>query len=132
MSLYNAWTDLKTFQQWFFPIGFSVVKAELDPKVGGGRIHMKSPEGVVYPTKGEYLLLQKSDRIVYKDSWDEDRENNVPVTTEVKFQTIGTETRIVLYSSFANNKQKDQTMKSGIINGWKMFFQNLNNVLKNK
>ncbi|NKI27985.1 SRPBCC domain-containing protein [Arenibacter sp. 6A1] len=123
---------MKTFQQWFFPIGFSVVKAELDPKVGGGRIHMKSPEGVVYPTKGEYLLLQKSDRIVYKDSWDEDRENNVPVTTEVKFQTIGTETRIVLYSSFANNKQKDQTMKSGIINGWKMFFQNLNNVLKNK
>ena len=108
-------------------------KAELIPEQNGHfAIHMKSPEGEIYPTKGEYILLEKPERIVYKDSWDDDRENNEPITTEVRFETFGTKTRIKLYSSFANEKQKDETLKSGNIDGWKMFFENLNTILSNK
>ena len=102
------------------------------PKAGGHfTIHMQSPEGEIYPTKGEYILLEEPNRIVYKDSWDDDRDNNEPVIAEVIFDTIGEKTQIKLYSSFASEKQKEETLKSGIIDGWKMFFQNLNNVLKN-
>lgn len=132
-TVYNSWTDLETFQKWFCPTGFSIAKAELLLKEGGHfTIHMKSPEGEIFPTKGEYLLLQEPERIVYKDSWDDNRENNDPVIAEVRLETAGTKTRIKLYSSFANEKQKEETMKSGIVDGWKMFFENLNTVLKNK
>ena len=129
-AVYNAWIDLETFQKWFCPTGFSIAKAELLPKVGGHfTIHMKSLEGEIYPTKGEYILLEKPNRIVYKDSWDDDRDNNEPVIAEVRFGTYGKNTLIKLYSSFVSEKQKEETMKSGIIDGWKMFFENLNNVL---
>ena len=130
-AVYAAWTDVTIFEKWFCPTGFSVALAEVVPKAGGYfRVHMKSPEGEIYPTKGEYILLEQPNRIVYKDSWDDDRENNQPVIAEVLLESIGAKTRLSLYSSFATEKQKEETLKSGIVDGWKMFFENLNTVLK--
>lgn len=130
-AVYNAWTDLKIFKKWFCPTGFSVAKAEMDLKVGGFfRIHMKSPEGEIYPTKGEYILFDKPNRLVYSDSWDDNRENNESATTEIIFEPLGSKTLMKIYSSFATEKQKENTLNSGVIDGWKMFFSNLNTVLK--
>ncbi len=94
------------------------------------RIHMKSPEGEIYPTKGEYILLDKPNRIVYKDSWDDDRENNEPIITEIILEPMGNKTLMKIYSSFATEQQKENVLSSGIVDGWKMFFDNLNNLLK--
>ncbi|WP_367757474.1 SRPBCC domain-containing protein [Flavobacterium sp. WC2430] len=130
-TVYNAWTDINLFQKWFYPTGFSVARAEMVPNVGGYfRIHMKSPEGEIYPTKGEYLLLDKPNRIVYKDSWDDDREQNEPTVVELIFEPQSEKTVLKLYSSFATEQQKDTVLHSGIVDGWKMFFDNLNNLLK--
>ena len=130
-SVYKAWTELEIFKKWFCPTGFSVSLAELSAKPGGYfRIHMKSPEGEIYPTKGEYILLEKPHRIVYKDSWDDDRPQNDPTIAEVVFEAVGDKTKLKLYSSFATEKQQDEVLRSGVIDGWKMFFDNLNKVLK--
>jgi uncharacterized protein YndB with AHSA1/START domain len=130
-SVYNAWTDLEIFQKWFCPTGFLVVRAEMDLKAGGYfRIHMKSPEGEIYPTKGEYILLDKPNRLVYRDSWDDNRENNEPTIVEIIFETLGNKTLMKIYSSFATEKQMENVLSSGIVDGWKMFFENLNRVLK--
>ena len=130
-SVYNAWTDINLFQKWFYPTGFSVTRAEMVPNVGGYfKIHMKSLEGAIYPTKGEYLLLDKPNRIVYKDSWDDNREQNEPTIVELIFEPQGEKTVLKLYSSFATEQQKETVLHSGIVDGWKMFFDNLNNVLK--
>ena len=130
-SVYNAWTDLKIFQKWFCPTGFSVALAEMDLKAAGYfRIHMKSPEGEIYPTKGEYILLDRPNRIVYRDSWDDNRENNEPTIVEIIFEPLGHKTLMKIYSSFATEKQKDNVLSSGIVDGWKMFFENLNRVIK--
>ncbi|HEY9169427.1 MAG TPA: SRPBCC domain-containing protein [Lutibacter sp.] len=130
-AVYNAWTDLEIFQKWFCPTGFSVARAEMVPKAGGYfKIHMKSPEGEIYPTKGEYILLDKPNRLVYKDSWDDIRENNEPTVVEIIFEPLGNKTLMKIYSSFATEKQKKNVLSSGIVNGWKMFFEHLNSVLK--
>jgi uncharacterized protein YndB with AHSA1/START domain len=130
-TVYNAWTDINLLQKWFYPTGFSVALAEMVPNVGGYfRIHMKSPGGEIYPTKGEYLLLDKPNRIVYKDSWDDDRKQNEPTVVELIFEPQGEKTVLKLYSSFATEQQKDTVLHSGIVDGWKMFFDNLNNLLK--
>jgi len=129
-AVYDAWTDINIFKQWFYPTGFSVALAEMRPEVGGYfRIHMKSPEGEIYPTKGEYILLDKPNRIVYKDSWDDGRENNEPIVAEIIFEPHGEKTMLKLYSSFASKQQEDEVLKSGIADGWKMFLENLNRVL---
>lgn len=132
-SVYNAWTEIDTFQKWFCPTGFSIARAEMNPVNGGFfRIHMKSPEpeGEIYPTKGEYILLEKPNRIVYKDSWDDDRENNEPVTTEITFTEVNAKTLIKLFSSFSSAEQKENILNSGVVDGWKMFLINLNELLK--
>ena len=130
-SVYNAWTEIEIFKKWFCPTGFTIAKAALDAKPGGCfRIHMRSPEGDIYPTKGEYILLDKPHRIVYKDSWDDNRPQNDPTIAEVIFEAVGDKTKLKLYSSFVTEKQKDEVLKSGIVDGWKMFFENLNKVLK--
>ncbi len=129
-SVYKAWTDLEIFQKWFCPTGFTVAKAEMISEAGGYfRIHMKSPEGQIYPTKGEYILLEKPDRIVYKDSWDDDRADNDPVVSEVVFETIGSKTKVELHASFLTENQKEKAINQEIIDGWKMFLTNLNNVI---
>jgi uncharacterized protein YndB with AHSA1/START domain len=131
-SVYAAWTELEIFQKWFYPTGFSVALAEMVAEVGGYfRIHMKSPEGEIYPTKGEYLLLEKPNRIVYNDSWDDDRENNEPTVAEIVFEEHGEKTVIKIYSSFATEELKEIVLSSGIADGWKMFFDNLDTLLKN-
>ena len=130
-AVYKAWTDLELFQKWFYPTGFSVALAEMDPKAGGYfRIHMKSPEGEIYPTRGEYIVLDRPNRLVYKDSWDDQRANNEPTIVEVIFEPLGKKTLLKLYSSFASEQQKENVLSSGITDGWKMFFEQLNRVLK--
>lgn len=130
-SVYNAWTNLEIFQQWFCPTGFSIALAEMVPKAGGYfKIHMKSPEGEIYPTKGEYILLDEPNRIVYKDSWDDNRADNESIITEIIFEPLGEKTLLKIYSSFATEKQKETVLNSGIVDGWKMFFDNLNGILK--
>lgn len=130
-AVYHAWTDLDLFKKWFCPTGFSIARAEMLLQAGGYfRVHMKSPEGEIYPTKGEYILLEKPHRIVYKDSWDDDRENNEPIVTEIVFEPVGATTLMKIYSSFATAQQKENVLGSGISDGWKMFFDKLNSVLK--
>ena len=130
-SVYNAWLDLEVFKQWFCPTGFTLAKAEMDAKPGGFfRMHMESPDGEIYPTKGEYILLEKSRRIVYKDAWDDDRKNNEPVVCEVRFEPSGRNTKISLYSSFASEKIKEKALAQDVTSGWKMFFNNLNKALR--
>ncbi len=131
-AVYKAWTDIEIFQKWFCPTGFSIARVEMNVQVGGNfRVHMKSPEGDIFPTKGEYILLEEPNRIVYGDSWDDDREANEPTIVEILFVTQGEKTLMKLYTSFASEEQKVSVLNSGIIDGWKMFFENLNNVLKN-
>ena len=72
----------------------------------------------------------KPNRIVYKDSWDDDRENNEPTIAEIIFEPMGEKTLMKLYSSFSTEQQKENVLRSGNVEGWKMFFDNLNSVLK--
>jgi uncharacterized protein YndB with AHSA1/START domain len=131
VEVYRAWTNLEIFQKWFCPPEFSICKAEMEAVAGGYfRMHMKSVEGLIFPTKGEYILLEEPTRIVYKDSWDDEREKNESVITEVVFEEVDARTNLKLYSCFASQEQKEDSLSSGVSDGWLLFFENLNKVLK--
>ncbi len=130
-AVYDAWTQIDTFKKWFCPTGFTVALAEMNALPGGFfRVHMQSPDGEIYPTKGEYILLEKPNQIVYCDSWDDDRQDNEPITTEIRFANNGDKTTISLYSSFATHEQKETVLNAGVVEGWKMFLNNLKECLK--
>src|SRR3974377_2327336 len=64
--VFKAWTDAAELAQWWGPKGFTNPVCELDVRVGGViRIHMRSPDGSVYPMKGEFREIVPPERLVF-------------------------------------------------------------------
>src|ERR1700740_1278719 len=63
-AVFKAWTDAKELAQWWGPKGFTNPVCEIDARVGGAiRIHMRSPDGTVYPMKGEFREIVPPERL---------------------------------------------------------------------
>ncbi len=59
--VFKAWTDAKQTAQWWGPKGFTNPVCELDVRVGGAiRIHMRAPDGVVYPMTGVFEEIDRA------------------------------------------------------------------------
>jgi len=64
--VFKAWTDASELAQWWGPKGFTNPVCELDVRAGGAiRIHMRSPDGSVYPMKGEFREIVPPERLVF-------------------------------------------------------------------
>src|SRR6516162_8172147 len=64
--VFKAWTDASELAQWWGPKGFTNPVCELDVRVGGAiRIHMCSPDGSVYPMRGEFREIVPPERLVF-------------------------------------------------------------------
>lgn len=66
---FKAWTDARQVAQWWGPKGFANPVCELDVRVGGAiRIHMRAPNGVVYPMTGVFEEVDEPERLVFVSS----------------------------------------------------------------
>jgi uncharacterized protein YndB with AHSA1/START domain len=64
--VFTAWIDSKHVAQWWGPHGFTIPLCELDVRPGGAiRIHMRGPDGTVYPMTGVYQEIVEPARLVF-------------------------------------------------------------------
>ncbi len=64
--VFKAWTDPKHVTQWWGPHGFTNPVCELDVRPGGAiRIHMRGPDGTVYPMTGTFHEVVEPERLVF-------------------------------------------------------------------
>jgi len=64
--VFEAWTDAAQLAQWWGPKGFTNPVCEIDVRVGGAiRVHMRSPDGQVYPMRGEFREIVAPERLVF-------------------------------------------------------------------
>ncbi|MGA2094753.1 MAG: SRPBCC domain-containing protein [Candidatus Acidiferrum sp.] len=64
--VFKAWTDQKQVAQWWGPRGFSNPVCEWDARPGGAiRIHMRGPDGTVYPMGGVFKEVVEPERLVF-------------------------------------------------------------------
>jgi len=69
-QVYRAWTDPDLLKQWFAPKPWTVPRAELDVRPGGGNlIVMRGPDGQDMPNRGVYLEVVPNERIVFTDAY---------------------------------------------------------------
>lgn len=67
--VWRAWTDPELMKQWFCPLPWKTIDAEVDVRPGGiFRTTMMSPEGIEYPNTGCYLETVKNERIVWTNA----------------------------------------------------------------
>lgn len=76
--VFKAWTDPERMKEWWGPKGFTTPFCEIDLKLGGV-IHycMRSPEGKDYWGKGVYREIIEPTKIVYTDSFADEKGNIV-------------------------------------------------------
>jgi uncharacterized protein YndB with AHSA1/START domain len=79
--VWRAWTDARELKQWMGPKGFTTPVLSADVRVGGTfRICMRSPEGKDYWGTGVYREIVPKKKLVYTDSFADEKGNVVPAT----------------------------------------------------
>jgi uncharacterized protein YndB with AHSA1/START domain len=67
--VWRAWTEPELLKQWFCPLPWKTINAELNVRPGGiFRTTMQSPEGKEFHNLGCYLETVKNERIVWTNA----------------------------------------------------------------
>jgi uncharacterized protein YndB with AHSA1/START domain len=79
--VWQAWTDPKHFMLWWGPKDYTSPFCEMDLRVGGKYLNcMRSPEGKDYWGTGVFREIIPMERIVFTDSFADEKGNVVPAT----------------------------------------------------
>lgn len=79
--VWNAWTDSESFMKWWGPKHFTCPFCSIDFKVGGKYLNcMLSRDGKDFWSTGIYKEIVPMKRIVYTDSFSDEKGNVVPAT----------------------------------------------------
>ncbi|MBI3542135.1 MAG: SRPBCC domain-containing protein [Deltaproteobacteria bacterium] len=77
-QVFDAWTDPKHLARWWGPREFTNPVCKLDARPGGAiDIHMRAPDGTLYPMKGEVREVKRPERFVFTGVVEDERGNVV-------------------------------------------------------
>jgi uncharacterized protein YndB with AHSA1/START domain len=98
--VWKSLTEPERLEQWWGPKGFTNPVCEIDVRVGGAiRIHMRSPDGNVYPMKGEFREIVPPERLVFTNiAVDAEGSPIIEGLTTVTFAEHGGKTTMTLHT----------------------------------
>jgi uncharacterized protein YndB with AHSA1/START domain len=125
--VFKAWTDPKQVAQWWGPRGFSNPVCELDLRPGGAiRIHMRGPDGTVYPMAGVYNEVVEPERLVFTSAaLDADGKPIFEVLTTVTFAEQGSKTKQILRARVIKSTGEAAPYLAGMEAGWMQSLERL-------
>jgi len=125
--VFKAWTDVNRLQRWWGPKNFTNPVCEVDVRPGGAmRIHMRGPDGTIYPMTGVYHEIVEPERLVFTASaLDSNGEPMFEQLTTVTFEAHGGKTKLTLHASFANIRPEAAPHLAGAEMGWNMSLDRL-------
>jgi uncharacterized protein YndB with AHSA1/START domain len=118
--VFRAWTDTRHAAQWWGPKGFTNPVCEMDVRAGGAlRIHMRAPDGVVYPMKGVFQEVVEPERLVFVSSaLDANGNSMFDVLTTVTFAEQGGKTVLTLQARVITATAMAPQYLKGMEMGW--------------
>jgi len=118
--VFKAWTEARHLAQWWGPKGFTNPVCEIDARVGGAiRIHMRSPDGTIYPMQGEIREIVAPERLVFSNIAVDDAGNHIiEGLTTVTFAEDGGKTRLTLHTRGAAVVERAVAYLQGMEHGW--------------
>jgi uncharacterized protein YndB with AHSA1/START domain len=118
--VFRTWTEPRHLAQWWGPRGFTNPVCELDLRVGGKiLIHMRAPDGVVYPMTGTFWEVMPPERLVFS-AIAEDRAGRALLEglVTVTFEEQGGKTKVTVREKAAALMPAGGRMLEGMENGW--------------
>ena len=125
--VFVAWTDPKQVAQWWGPTGFTNPVCELDVRVGGTiLIHMRAPDGIVYPMSGVYKEIVPPERLVFTSiALDKDGKAMFENLNTVIFSEHDGKTTVALHVEVLTSSAAAEQPLAGMEMGWKMTLDRL-------
>ena len=125
--VFKAWTDPKRVAHWWVPQGFTNPVCELDARPGGAiRIHMRGPDGTVYPMTGVYQEVVEPERLVFTSAaLDEKGHPLFEVLTTVTFAEQGAKTKQILRARVIKSTAQAAPYLAGMEAGWTQSLERL-------
>jgi uncharacterized protein YndB with AHSA1/START domain len=125
--VFKAWTDPEHVAQWWGPHGFTNPVCDLDARPGGAiRIHMRGPDGTVYPMTGVYQEIVEPDRLVFTSAaLDENGKPLFEVLNTVTFAEQGGKTTQTSRTHVVNRTAKAAPYLEGMEAGWTQSLERL-------
>jgi uncharacterized protein YndB with AHSA1/START domain len=118
--VFKAWTEPERLRRWWGPKGFTNPVCEVDVRPGGAmRIHMRGPDGVVYPMTGVFHEIIEPERLVFSSSaLDKNGNPLFEVLTTVTFSEHGGKTKLTLHASVEKATAEGAPHLAGMEQGW--------------
>jgi uncharacterized protein YndB with AHSA1/START domain len=125
--VFKAWTDPQRVAQWWGPRCFTNPVCELDVRPGGAiRVHMRGPDGTVYPMTGVYQEVVEPERIVFTSAA-LDAEGNplFEVLTTVTFVEQDGKAKQTLHARVIKRRAEAAPYLKGMEAGWTQSLERL-------
>ncbi|MFZ0608004.1 MAG: SRPBCC domain-containing protein [Xanthobacteraceae bacterium] len=129
--VFKAWTDAAQLAQWWGPQGFTNPVCEFEARLGGKiRIHMRAPDGTLYPMKGEIREIAPPERLAFTNiALDEAGSHILEGFTTVTFAEENGKTRMTLHTRANAVVEKAAAYLQGMETGWTMSIDKLQALL---
>jgi uncharacterized protein YndB with AHSA1/START domain len=125
--VFKVWTDPKHLAQWWGPHGFTNPVCEWDPRPGGAiLVHMRGPDGTVYPMTGVYREVVEPERLVFTSAA-LDKEGNplFEVLNTVTFAEHAGRTTLTLQARVVKTTAAAAPHLAGMEVGWSQSLERL-------
>jgi len=125
--VFKAWTDAAHLAQWWGPKDFTNPVCEIDARVGGTlRIHMRGPDGSVYPMKGEIREIVPPERLVFTNiAVDASGKHLLEGLTTVVFAEENGKTKMTLSTRAVAVAEMASVYLQGMEMGWTQSIERL-------
>ncbi|MCV9998341.1 SRPBCC domain-containing protein [Pararhizobium sp. YC-54] len=125
--VYKVWTDPYHLAQWWGPHCFTNPVCEVDLRPGGViRIHMKGPDGQMYPSNGTFKEIVENERLVFTSTYD--GEDGIPMLealNTVTFTEQDGQTVLTLHAQVLKATEAVLPALDGMEEGWSQSLEKL-------
>lgn len=118
--VFDVWTNPEHVRQWWSPKGFTNPVVDWDAKPGNSLlVHMKGPDGVIYPMDGEFVEVIRPEKLVLiAGALNNEGKRMFEVLTTVTFEDIGGKTKLTLSASPSKITPEAAQHLAGMSIGW--------------
>jgi uncharacterized protein YndB with AHSA1/START domain len=107
-TVWDAWIDPDQVAQWWGPRGFTTTTYSKDVSPGGSWVYnMRGPDGTDYPSRANYLEVEKYTKLVYDHGTSDDRPPVFRVT--VLFSDLKGKTKMEMSMTLPTPEAAEET-----------------------
>jgi uncharacterized protein YndB with AHSA1/START domain len=127
--VFKAWTNPEHLVRWWGPHGFTVLKCEMDSRVGGGwYIRMRSAQGREDRQRGVFREIVAPERLVFTYAFEDEvgKRGHETIVT-VTFTDDAGKTRLTVHQAIFESDE----MRNDHVRGWGETLERLTDYVSN-